>query len=86
MGRTGCIFLHFVRHYHIFKKKTMGTSTAHYYHCATKGFDHSILFADVREFIAGMNRIGICLAMLRTDHPVIIIAFCLMDNHVHFIL
>ena len=64
----------------------MGTSTAHYYHCATKGFDHSILFSDVREFIAGMNRIGICLAMLRTDHPVIIIAFCLMDNHVHFIL
>ena len=64
----------------------MRASTPHYYHCASKGFDHSILFSDVGEFIAGMNRIGICLAMLRRDHPVIIIAFCLMDNHVHFIL
>ena len=54
----------------------------HYYHCATKGFDHSILFADIREFIAGMNRIGICRAHLKN---VIVIAFCLMDNHVHFI-
>lgn len=45
-----------------FPKKTMKTSTPHYFHCATKGFDHSILFADVREFVAGMNRIGICQA------------------------
>lgn len=61
----------------------MKTSVKHYYHCATKGFDHSVLFADVREFIAGMNRIGICLVYYPT---VIVIAFCLMDNHVHFIL
>ena len=61
-------------------------NTPHYFHCATKGFQHSILFADVREFIAGMNRVAICFARARLDFPVIIIAFCLMDNHVHFIL
>ena len=65
----------------------MKTSTSpHYYHCASKGFDHCVLFADVREFIAGMNRIGICLARLQQEAPVLVIAFCLMDNHVHFIL
>lgn len=60
----------------------MKTSTPHYFHCATKGFDHSIMFADVREYIAGMNRIGICRVHLKT---VVIIAFCLMDNHIHLI-
>lgn len=56
---------------------------AHYHHCATKGFDHSILFLNEQEYIAGMNRIGICLAAV---FGVQLIAFCLMDNHVHFIL
>lgn len=56
---------------------------SHYYHCASKGFDHSILFADTREFVAGMNRIAIC----RANMPkVLVLVFCLMDNHVHFIL
>ena len=64
----------------------MKTSIPHYYHCATKGFDHSVLFADTREFIAGMNRIGICLATLQETAKIIVIAFCLMDNHIHFIL
>ena len=58
----------------------------HYFHCATKGFKHSILFASVREFIAGMNRIAFCQARSGQEFPVIVIAFCLMDNHVHFIL
>ena len=61
-------------------------SKPHYYHCATKGFKHSILFASVREFIAGMNRIAFCQARFSLESPVIVIAFCLMDNHVHFIL
>ena len=61
-------------------------STPHYYHCATKGFKHSILFASVREFIAGMNRVAFCQARASLEFPVIVIAFCLMDNHVHFIL
>jgi REP element-mobilizing transposase RayT len=63
----------------------MRNPVPHYYHCATKGFDHSILFADTREFIAGMNRIGICQARLQ-EEKVIVIAFCLMDNHVHIIM
>ena len=62
------------------------SSTPHYYHCATKGFQHSILFSDLREFVAAMNRIAICLARAGIDFPVTLIAFCLMDNHVHFIL
>ena len=61
----------------------MKNSSPHYYHCASKGFDHCILFANEREFIAGMNRIALCRAKI-TD--VIVIAFCLMDNHIHFIL
>ena len=61
-------------------------STPQYYHCATKGFKHSILFANVREFIAGMNRIAFCQARASLDFPVIVIAFCLMDNHIHLIL
>ncbi len=59
---------------------------AHYYHCATKGFEHSILFSDPREFIAAMNRIAICVARAGQEFPVVVIAFCLMDNHIHFIL
>ena len=65
----------------------MKTSTSpHYYHCATKGFDHCVLFADTREFVAGMNRIALCTAKLQETIPVIVIAFCLMDNHIHIIL
>lgn len=60
----------------------MKTSTSpHYYHCATKGFDHCVLFADAREFVAGMNRIALCTAKLQETIPVIVIAFCLMNNH-----
>ena len=55
----------------------------HYYHCASKGLDADILFSSRAQFIAGMNRVGLC----RLSIPnVVIIAFVLMDNHVHFIL
>lgn len=65
----------------------MKTSTSsHYFHCATKGFDHCIFFADSREFIAGTNRIALCTAKLKETFPVIVIAYCLMDNHIHVIL
>lgn len=56
----------------------------HYYHCATKGLPDDILFSSREQFIAGMNRVGFCLVSL--NFSVIIIAFVLMDNHVHFIL
>lgn len=58
----------------------------HYYHCASKGLEDEILFRTEEEFIAGMNRIGLCYLLSLKSHPVIILAFCLMDNHVHFIL
>lgn len=55
----------------------------HYYHCASKGLEAYLLFSSRKEFIAGMNRVGFCLLKVP---DVIIIAFVLMDNHVHFIL
>ena len=58
----------------------------HYYHYATEGLKDDILFASTLEFIAGINRIALCLCRLGPDHPIQIICFCLMDNHVHFIL
>ena len=58
----------------------------HYFHFATEGLKDDILFASTLEFIAGINRIAICLLRLGPDHPVQVICFVLMDNHVHFIL
>lgn len=40
------------------------------------------MFLDEEDFIAGMNNIAFC--SLETDAK--ILCFCLMDNHVHFIL
>lgn len=58
----------------------------HFFHFATDGLKDDILFASASEFIAGTNRIAICLLRLGPDHPVQVICFVLMDNHVHFIL
>lgn len=66
------------------REKTM--HHPHYFHCATKGLEKTILFQNAREFIAGMNRIAFCLASIRQKERLIIVCFCLMDNHVHFIL
>lgn len=57
------------------------------YHWCSKGLDVDLLFANEREFIAGMNRIAVCyLRCKEKDRPVKIIAFCLLNNHFHFIL
>ncbi len=58
----------------------------HFYHYATDGLKDDILFSSVIEFIAAMNRIALCLCRMGPDHPVKVICFVLMDNHVHFIL
>ena len=55
----------------------------HYYHCASKGLEDNVLFASREQFVSGMNRVGICRILIP---EVIIFAFVLMDNHVHFIL
>lgn len=53
------------------------------WHFSTDGKSVDILFYDEEDFIAGMNRIYITLR----DFPgVVILAFCLMDTHIHFIL
>lgn len=56
-------------------------STA-YYHVCTDGNALAWMFKDTEDFIAGVNRIGICAF----ETCIQIIAFILMDNHVHFVL
>ena len=55
----------------------------HYYHAATKGLESDVLFSSEEQFIAGMNRVAFCRLLVP---QVIVIAFVLMDNHIHFIL
>ncbi len=59
---------------------------SHYYHFASKGLQDDILFENVASYVAGMNRVATCYVKCSINHPVRIFAFCLMDNHVHFIL
>ena len=53
-----------------------------YYHICTDGNAISWMFQDDEDFIAGINRIALCIL----KNYVEIIAFILMDNHVHFVL
>ena len=55
----------------------------HFYHAASKGLEDRVLFCSEEQFAAGMNRVAFCSL---TVPEVIVIAFVLMDNHVHFIL
>ena len=58
-----------------------------YYHWCCEGLRHDLLFKNTSEYVAGMNRIGVCyLKSLSQDKPVSILAFCLMSNHFHFVL
>jgi REP element-mobilizing transposase RayT len=59
-----------------------GEDSIGYFHICTDGRALPWMFQDERDFIAGVNRIGICC--MRTG--VKVIAFVLMDNHVHFVL
>lgn len=52
------------------------------YHVFTNGFRTGAMFLDEDDFIAGMNLMALC----SLDTEVKILCFCLMDNHVHFIL
>ena len=53
-----------------------------FYHLFSDGFRTDVLFEDKPAFVAAMNIIAICCFRCK----VTILAFCLMDNHVHFIL
>ena len=59
-----------------------GLDSTGYFHVCTDGRELPWMFQDDDDFIAGINRIGLCY--LKTG--VNIIAYVLMDNHVHFVL
>lgn len=59
-----------------------GANDTGYFHVCTDGRALPWMFQDERDFIAGINRIAICHLMTALE----VIAFVLMDNHVHFVL
>ena len=52
------------------------------WHFSTDGTAQDVLFRNRNDFVGGMNRIY----TLARKYGIIILAFCLMDNHLHFIL
>lgn len=52
-----------------------------YCHIYTKGLEHKLLFQCEEDFIYGMNLIPRYLQ----EYSLRLLAFCLMDNHVHFV-
>lgn len=52
------------------------------YHVCTKGLTKGLWFYDNQDFISGMNAVPVCGVLTGAD----VWCFCLMDNHVHFIL
>ncbi len=59
-----------------------GLEETGYFHICTDGKAIPWMFQDTIDFIAGINRIGICIVMTGA----VVIAYTLMDNHVHFVL
>ena len=53
----------------------------HFRHICTAGLEKEIIFKTDADYIFGMNSIPICMA----ERDISMHAFCLMDNHVHFI-
>lgn len=54
----------------------------HIYHVCTDGLSREIMFRDDSDYISGMNDIPICSLVTAIE----VYCFCLMSNHVHFIL
>ena len=52
------------------------------WHFSTDGKAVDVIFYDDADFISGMNRIYVTLKFYR----IVILAFSLMDNHLHFVL
>ena len=52
------------------------------WHFSTDGTYAEVLFRDRTDFVDAMNR----LYLLARKYPIVILAFCLMDNHIHLIL
>ncbi len=54
----------------------------HYWHICTDGLAREIIFKDVKDYIFGMNGVP----ALSLFYDVTVLAFCLMSNHVHFVV
>lgn len=52
------------------------------WHFSTDGTVRDVLFRDEADYVLAMNRIY----LVARKFNIIILAFCLMDNHVHFVL
>ncbi len=52
------------------------------YHVFTKGLAKGLWFYDEQDFMSGMNAVPVCAVLTGVD----VWCFCLMDNHVHFIV
>ena len=53
-----------------------------FYHICTDGSSLDWMFQDESDFIAGVNRAGVCSFLFNVK----LISFVLMDNHVHFVV
>lgn len=53
-----------------------------YWHICTDGLAKNIIFRTNEDYISGMNGVAVYASM----YNITVLAFCLMSNHVHFIL
>ena len=53
-----------------------------YYHVSSEALEKNDIFQSREDFIAAMNDIALCVL----KYDVVILCFCLMSNHFHFIL
>lgn len=59
-----------------------GSEYSSYYHVCTDGTSLEWMFLDDEDFIAGVNRIAVCQLLTGVK----VVAFVLMDNHLHLLL
>ena len=52
------------------------------WHICTEGLEDDLIFKSAGDFVYGMNGVPVCAL----TSGVSILCFCLMDNHVHFIV
>ena len=52
------------------------------WHFSTDGNAVDVMFYDEEDFIRGMNRVYV----VSRKYKIVILAFCLMDTHIHFVL
>lgn len=53
-----------------------------YWHICTRGLEKEVIFKSGEDFVYGMNGV----AVFSLIYGLKILAFCLMDNHVHFVV